>query len=107
MIADPPVVMFTTASQPALIAGKNDQCAGSLDGWPLEGLRACRCKIAAPAFAAPMADAAISAPVIGKWGDMDGVWIDPVMAQDRMIFDMSLRPFTDNLTCTGPNGQCV
>ena len=27
-------------------------------------------------------------PVIGRWSDMDGVWIEPVIAQEMMIFDM-------------------
>src|SRR5216684_3712082 len=40
--------------------------------------------IAAPASAAPNADSAISAAVTGRWGDIDGVWIDPVTAQEMM-----------------------
>ena len=49
----PPVVMFTTASHPALIAGKIPaQCAGSAEGRPVSGWRACRCRIVAPASAA-------------------------------------------------------
>lgn len=35
-----------------------------------------------------MALAAMSAPVIGRCGDIEGVWIEPVMAQERMIFDI-------------------
>src|SRR5262249_11435115 len=37
--------------------------------------------IAAPASAAPTAASVISAGVIGRCGDIDGVWIDPVTAQ--------------------------
>jgi hypothetical protein len=42
--------------------------------------------MAAPASAAPNADSAISAAVTGRWGDIDGVWIDPVTAQEMMTF---------------------
>jgi hypothetical protein len=42
--------------------------------------------IAAPAFAAPMAASAISSGVIGRYGDMVGVWIAPVTAQVMMTF---------------------
>jgi hypothetical protein len=31
-----------------------------------------------------MAGSAISCAVIGRWGDIDGVWIDPVTAQVMM-----------------------
>ena len=44
--------------------------------------------MAAPASAAPMAASAISLAVIGKCGDIDGVWIEPVTAQVMM----TLRP---------------
>ena len=65
--ADPPVVMFTMPPQPALITGKNRaQSAGSAEGCPVKGLRACRCKIAAPACAASIACAAISSAVTGR-----------------------------------------
>src|SRR5208283_223995 len=37
--------------------------------------------MAAPARAAAMADSAISSGVTGRYGDMDGVWMAPVMAQ--------------------------
>lgn len=40
--------------------------------------------MAAPASAAPSADSAISSGVTGRWGDIDGVWIDPVIAQEMM-----------------------
>jgi hypothetical protein len=41
--------------------------------------------MAAPASAAPMAASAISAAVTGKYGDIDGVWMEPVTAQVMMI----------------------
>ena len=44
--------------------------------------------MAAPASAAPMAASAISLAVIGRCGDIDGVWIEPVTAQVMM----TLRP---------------
>jgi hypothetical protein len=34
-----------------------------------------------------MAWVAISSGVTGRWGDIEGVWIDPVMAQVMMVFD--------------------
>src|SRR6185312_13804566 len=37
--------------------------------------------MAAPASAAPIAASAISRGVTGRWGDIDGVWIEPVTAQ--------------------------
>jgi hypothetical protein len=42
--------------------------------------------IAAPASTAPIAASAISSAVIGRYGDIDGVWIDPVTAQVMMAF---------------------
>src|ERR1700689_4667769 len=59
--------------------------SGDWSGRPSFGLRALRWTIAAPASAAASADEAISAAVTGKWGDIDGVWIDPVTAQEMMI----------------------
>src|SRR3989338_5581550 len=89
MIADPPVVMLMMPSHPALIAGRNPaQCAGSEDGWPVSGWRACRCRIAAPASAAPIALAVICAAVTGREGDMLGVWGGPAVAQEMKIFDI-------------------
>jgi hypothetical protein len=40
--------------------------------------------IAAPASTASHAESAISSGVTGKWGDIEGVWIDPVMAHVMM-----------------------
>ena len=42
----------------------------------------------AMASAAPMAEAAMSWGVKGRWGDWLGTWIEPVIAQDIMILDM-------------------
>ena len=81
----PPVVMLTTALVASLICGRNCMnTAGSGVGRPSLGLRACKCSIAAPALAAPMAPAAISSGVIGRYGVIDGVWIEPVTAQEMM-----------------------
>src|SRR5262249_5772516 len=55
---------------------------------PSLGLRACRCTMAAPASAAPMAASAISLAVIGRCGDIEGGWVEPVTAQGMM----TLRP---------------
>ena len=50
--------------------------------------------MAAPASAAPIALSAICAGVMGRCGDMLGVWIEPVMAQLMMTFSafFNLRP---------------
>src|SRR5271166_5302544 len=82
----PPVVRLMTASVEAWIWGRN--CAntsGSPVGEPSLGLRACRCRIAAPALAASMACWAMSAGVYGSAADSVGVWIAPVTAQVMMI----------------------
>ena len=48
--------------------------------------------MAAPACAAPSADSAISAAVTGKCDDIDGVWIDPVTAQEMItLCDAMIR----------------
>ena len=78
----PPVVMLTTASVACLMRGRNCMnTAGSPVGRPSWGLRACRCRIAAPALAASIDWVAIWSGVIGSASDMVGVWIEPVTAQ--------------------------
>jgi len=42
--------------------------------------------MAAPASAAAIASLTISSGVIGRCGDMEGVWIAPVTAQVTMTF---------------------
>ena len=61
------------------------QVSGSPDGLPFSGSRAWRCRIAAPASAASIAWWAMSSGVTGRCGDIDGVWIEPVMAQVMMV----------------------
>src|SRR5215468_6961290 len=81
----PPVVMFTTQPDRCLITLRNGaNASGDWSGLPSLGLRAWRCTMAAPASAAPIAASAISSAVIGRWGDMEGVWIEPVTAQVMM-----------------------
>ena len=71
----------------SLMRGRNCmKTSGSGVGCPVSGSRACRCRIAAPASAAPMALSAIWSGVIGRRGDCDGTWIEPVMAQVTMTF---------------------
>ena len=53
-------------------------------GRPSAGSRACRCRIAAPAFAAAIDCSAIWAGVNGRNGDMVGVCMLPVVAQLMM-----------------------
>src|SRR5919109_3282024 len=90
----PPVVMLTTTSALCLITGRNAmKRSGSGVGWPVSGSRACRWTIAAPASAAPIALVAISCAVIGRYGVMVGVWIDPVTAQEMITgFAIALLP---------------
>ena len=85
IVWEPPVVTFTTTSEAAAMAGrKRAKRSGSCAGLPSSGARACRWTIAAPAAAAPMALSAISSGVIGRCGDIVGVWIAPVIAQVMM-----------------------
>src|SRR5688572_17852623 len=85
MVGAPPVVKLSTTSLAARIFAPNCRnSAGSCVGLPSAGLRACRCTIAAPACAAPIAASAISSGVTGRYGDMLGVWIEPVTAQVMM-----------------------
>ena len=63
---------------------KRPKASGVWSGRPVLGLRACRWITAAPASAAPTAASAISSGVIGRCGDMLGVWIAPVTAQVMM-----------------------
>src|SRR5260221_13638545 len=85
MVIAPPVVMLITALVAALIRGRNwRNRSGSPDGRPFSGSRACRCRMAAPDSAASIAEAAIWSGVTGKYGDIEGVWIAPVIAQVMM-----------------------
>src|SRR5882672_10318777 len=82
IVGAPPVVRLMTTFEAALIFGrKRMNIAGSCVGRPSAGSRACRCTIAAPARAAPIAPSAISSGVTGRCGDIVGVWIAPVTAQ--------------------------
>src|SRR3974377_441840 len=73
MVTAPPVVMFTTASVDCLLRGRNCmKTFGSGDGRPSLGSRACRCRMAAPACAAPVAWVASWWGVIGRAADMGG-----------------------------------
>src|SRR5258708_23901132 len=77
-------------SQASRIAGRNCRnSAGSWVGRPSRGSRACRWTIVAPAFAAPMALSAICAGVIGRCGDIVGVWMAPVMAHETMTLRLA------------------
>src|SRR4249920_1750940 len=68
-------------SEAAAMLGRNARNrSGSWVGRPSRGSRACRCTMAAPAFAAPTALPAISSAVTGRCGDMVGVWMAPVTA---------------------------
>src|SRR5467141_4822458 len=95
MVGAPPVVRLITTSHAALIFGRNRRnIFGSWVGLPSLGSRACRCTIAAPASAAPIAALAISLAVIGRCGDIVGVWIEPVTAQVMMtLLDVAMVNF--------------
>ena len=94
IVAAPPVVKLMTTSERRLMSAANSRkYFGSCVGWPSTGSRACRCTIAAPASAAPTAASAISRGVTGRCGDIDGVWIEPVMAQVMMTLRASAMVF--------------
>src|SRR6201996_2870882 len=85
MVGEPPEVRLITALQRCLMIGRNGaNASGRWSGGPVSGSRGCRGTIAAPASAAPIAASAICAGVIGRWGDMVGVWIAPVTAHVMM-----------------------
>src|SRR5262245_8687628 len=95
IVGAPPVVMLITTLHAALIfLRKGSNAAGLWSGLPFLGSRACRWTIAAPASWAPMAASAISSAVIGRCGDIVGVWIAPVTAHVMM----TLR---EDLWCVG------
>src|SRR6201990_2650065 len=85
MVGAPPVVRLITQFQRCLMTCRNGAKASGLwSGWPVFGLRACRCTMAAPASAASTAASAISCGVTGSAFDIEGVWIAPVTAQVMM-----------------------
>src|SRR5665213_2887642 len=94
MVGAPPVVRLMTQLERCLITFRNGAKASGLwSGWPVLGLRACRCTIAAPASAASTAASAISCGVTGNAFDIEGVWIAPVTAQVMMTLRLMLLPF--------------
>src|SRR3954454_16807643 len=102
----PPVVMLMTALVPSWIAGrKRPKTSGSGVGRPVWGCRACRCRIAAPASAAPIACSAIWSGVMGRCGVSDGTWIAPVTAQLMKALRCS-RTMTGRL-CGGAGRRVV
>src|SRR5258708_18523794 len=113
MVGAPPVVRLITASHAFLICGrKRMNIFGSCVGRPSAGSRACRCTIAAPACAAPIAPAAISSGVTGRCGDMLGVWIAPVTAQVMMTLPCApalpgLVPLLDDLDALHRLGELI
>src|SRR5690349_3980624 len=83
--------MLITASVEAAIRGTNwSKIAGSGVGCPSAGLRACRCKIAAPASAASIDCSVIWSGVSGRYGDMVGVCMAPVTAHVMMTLSCVL-----------------
>jgi hypothetical protein len=85
------VILTTTFDDCLMLRRKGSKASGLWSGRPSTGLRACRCTIAAPASAAPSALSAISSAVTGRCGDMEGVWIDPVIAQLTMTFRVVMK----------------
>src|SRR4051812_21408314 len=93
--------MLMTASQACLIGGRNCMNTfGSGVGRPSSGSRAWRWMIAAPAAAAAILSSAICFGVIGRYGVIVGVWIEPVTAQVIMTFldwaGMTLKSLGDD-----------
>src|ERR1700712_6005737 len=95
MVGAPPVGGLITQFERCLMILRNGAKASGLwSGWPVCGLRACRCTMAAPASAASTAASAISCGVTGSAFDIEGVWIAPVTAQGMMTLRlMSLLSF--------------
>jgi hypothetical protein len=88
MVRPPPVETFMTASVCCLMRGrKSMNSRGSGEGFPVSGSRACKWMMEAPASAAPTEASTISDGVIGRWGLMVGVWMEPVTAQVMMTLD--------------------
>src|SRR5580704_9772819 len=91
MVGAPPVVKLITQFERCLMIFRNGAKASGLwSGWPVLGLRACRCTMAAPASAASTAASAISCGVTGSAFDIEGVWIAPVTAQVMMTLRLML-----------------
>src|SRR5258708_30921392 len=91
MVGAPPVVRLITQFERCLMIFRNGAKASGLWwGWPVLGLRACRCTMAAPASAASTAASAISCGVTGNALDIEGVWIAPVTAHVMMILRLML-----------------
>src|ERR1041385_2464976 len=94
MVGAPPVVRLITQLERCLMIFRNGAKASGLwSGWPVFGLRACRCTMAAPASAASTAASAISCGVTGSAFDIDGVWIAPVTAQVMMTLRLMTALF--------------
>src|ERR1700674_3796963 len=93
MVGEPPVVRLITAFERCLMIFRNGAKASGLwSGWPVFGLRACKCTIAAPASAASTAASAISCGVTRRAFDIGGVWIAPVTAQVMMTLRLMFLP---------------
>ena len=93
MVGAPPVVMLiTTSLRWRMTLRKGAKASADWSGRPVRGSRAWRWTIAAPASAAPMAASAISCAVIGRCGDIEGVWIAPVTAQVMMTLPLMGSP---------------
>src|ERR1035438_8703379 len=93
MVGAPPVVRLITQFERCFITfRKGANASGLWSGWPVLGLRACRCTIAAPASAASTAASAISCGVTGRAFDIEGVWIAPVTAQVMMTLRLMILP---------------
>ncbi len=82
--------MLTTQSERCLITWRNGlKASGDWSGWPVSGLRAWRCTIAAPASAAPIAASAISSGVTGRWATSRAYGSRPVTAQVMMTLPLT------------------
>ncbi len=95
-MALPPVEILITASVACLICGRNAKKSFA------NGLGRRRAGYAREdagsrhrARAASIADWAMASAVTGRWGDIDGVWIEPVGAQVMMTLgDLRMVYFT-------------
>src|SRR6185369_15621046 len=107
IVGAPPVVMFTTTLHACLMRlRKGSNASGRWSGRPSFGSRACRWTIAAPASHAPSAAAAISSAVIGRCGDIVGVWIAPVTAQVITTLRLRFGLLAMRVLLVGSIGRC-
>src|SRR5580704_7449879 len=113
MPVPPPVVMLMMASLRSLMPRAYwANNAGSAEGLPSSGFRACTWSTAAPACAAATPWSMRSLTVYGRYGDIDGVCPEPVSAQVMMtlaamagLLRSRYERFVTNVQRSGRSGK--